>query len=81
MKVVAPVPPPPTPSVPERVGVLKVNVPPEFVMVWERVSPWKEVALEVAKVMPPVCAVPPPFWVREVTPVLVMVSCPPAKEV
>jgi hypothetical protein len=68
----SPVPPPPTPRLPVMVGVLKVKVPPEFVMVWEMVRPWKVVAEEVAKVMAPVCAEPPPFCVRERRPVFVM---------
>src|SRR5665213_1733884 len=64
-----PVPPPPAESVPVSIGV-NVNVPPEFVMVCPSVKPLKE-AEEVAKVMAPVCAEPPPLCVSERSPVLV----------
>jgi hypothetical protein len=73
-----PVPPPPTPSVPVMVGVLKVKAPATFVMVWEMVRPLKVVALLVAKVMAPVCALPPPVCWSERRPVLEMVTFPVA---
>ena len=61
-----PVPPPPTVRVPESDGA-KVKAPEELVMespiVWPLV-----VWLEVAKVMAPVCAEPPPSCWMLVTP-------------
>jgi hypothetical protein len=49
----------------------KVKVAPEFVMELEIVRPLNEVADDVATVIAPVCAVPPPFCVTESTPVFV----------
>ncbi len=67
--VVTPVPPPPTPSVPESVGA-KVKAPEVLVIARFEVRPLKAVD-EVAKVMAPVCAVPPPSCWSERRPVLV----------
>jgi hypothetical protein len=67
VKVVWPVPPPPTVRVPEVEG-LKVKVPPELVTVRVEVRPLV-VEVVVARVMAPLCAVPPPFCAMEVTPV------------
>ncbi len=54
--------------VPVSVGVPKVKVPPEFVIVCDTVSPLKELAEEVANVIAPFCAVPKDCAI-EVTPV------------
>jgi hypothetical protein len=70
--LVRPVPPPPTWSVPDKVGV-KVKAPPEFVMLRPSVWPLKE-AEDVAKVMAPVCAEPPPVCWRERRPVFVILG-------
>ncbi len=85
VKDCAPVPPLDTPSVPESEGA-KVKAPEELVMLRPSVRP--VVAVEVvAKVMAPVCAVPPPSCWRERRPVLVMVrpepmmDCPAVTEI
>ena len=46
-------------SVPVMLGVPKVKAPPVLVMVCTTLRPLNDVAEEVAKVMAPVCAVPP----------------------
>ena len=56
--VESPVPPPSTFRVPVMVSGAKVKVPEELVIAFAIVSPLKVVALEVASVMAPVCAVP-----------------------
>ena len=76
MKEVAPVPPLATARVPLSVG-LKVKAPAELVMLRPRVSP-VVAEEEVAKVIAPVCAVPPPSCWSERRPVLVMVTAPVA---
>src|SRR2546423_877432 len=64
------VPPPATESVPAAVGV-KVNAPEEFVIDNPCVMPLS-VTDDVAKVIAPVCALPPPSCCKERRPVLVM---------
>ena len=71
-----PVPPLAMERVPVRVGV-KVKALPELVMLRPRLRPVAVLSDEVARVMAPVAAVPPPSCWIEVTPALVGRQTPP----
>jgi len=73
----SPVPPPPTPNVPESVGA-KVKAPPELVIPREAVRPLNAVE-DVANVIAPVCA-EPYVCASERRPVFEMVTLPVAPE-
>jgi hypothetical protein len=79
LRVVEPVPPPATLSVPVIVGA-NVNEAPEFVMLSPTV--WPLVVWEVvANVSAPVCADPPPFCTSDSTPVFPITPVPELYEI